>query len=166
MANWEFAICCPDFEGFLPGLLISSRLVSRDSDCHLGIGNGGGKQGRGNQPPLSTLRTRYGNSVSTPEATQNCKTQQNSLRKGSPYRISVSTSSIWTRLRTPFLWTPFPRSLCQNFEKVCPFQKPQFCARQLISAVRRSLQDFTRRSTETPTILSRQFVSSPRFSSK
>ena len=39
----------------------------------LGIGNGGGKQGRGNQPPISTIRTRYGNSVSTPEATWTCK---------------------------------------------------------------------------------------------
>ena len=41
--------------------------------------------------PLSTIRTRYGNSASTPQATGTCKTQQNSLRKGSPYGISVST---------------------------------------------------------------------------
>ena len=41
--------------------------------------------------PLSTIRTRYGNSVSTPEATRTCKTQQNSLQKGSRYGISVST---------------------------------------------------------------------------
>ena len=35
---------------------------------------------RGRQStPLSTVRTRYGNSVSTPEATRTCKTQQNSL---------------------------------------------------------------------------------------
>ena len=65
-------------------------------------------------PPLSTIRTRYGNSVSTPEAPQTCKTQQNSLQKGSRYGISISaTSSIRTRLRTPFLRTPFPRLLVQ-----------------------------------------------------
>ena len=57
----------------------------------LRIGNGIGKQGRGNQPPISTIRTPYGNSVSTPEATRTCKTQQNSLQKGSQYGISVST---------------------------------------------------------------------------
>ena len=34
----------------------------------LGIRNGVGKQGRGNQPPPSTIRTRYRNSVSTSEA--------------------------------------------------------------------------------------------------
>ena len=31
--------------------------------------------------PLSTIQTRYGNSVSTPEATRTCKTQQNSLQR-------------------------------------------------------------------------------------
>ena len=40
---------------------------------------------------LSTIRTRYGNSVSTPEATRTCKTQQNSLQKRSQYGVSVST---------------------------------------------------------------------------
>ena len=41
--------------------------------------------------PLSTIRTRYGNSVSTPDATRTGKTQQISLQKGSRYGISVST---------------------------------------------------------------------------
>ena len=41
--------------------------------------------------PLSTILTRYGNSVSAPEAPRTCKTQQNSLQKGSRYGISVST---------------------------------------------------------------------------
>ena len=61
--------------------------------------------------PLSTIRTRYGNSVSTPEATRTGKTQQNSLQKGSRYGISVSTPHrrYGHRLRTPFLRTPFPR---------------------------------------------------------
>ena len=63
--------------------------------------------------PLSTIRTRYGNSVSTPEATRTCKTQQNSLQKGSRYGISVSNPHrrYGHRLRTPFLRTPFPRLL-------------------------------------------------------
>ena len=41
--------------------------------------------------PLSTMRIRYRNSVSTPEATRTCKTQQNALQKGSRRGISVST---------------------------------------------------------------------------
>ena len=41
--------------------------------------------------PLSTIRTRYGNSVSTPRATQTCKFQQNSLQKGSRCGISAPT---------------------------------------------------------------------------
>ena len=63
--------------------------------------------------PLSTIRTRYGISVSTPEATQTGKTQQNSLPEGGRYRISVSTPHrrYGHRLRTPFLRTPFPRLL-------------------------------------------------------
>ena len=54
--------------------------------------------------PLSTIRTRYGNSVSTPEATRTGKTQQNSPLKGGRYRISVSTPHrrYGHRLRTPF----------------------------------------------------------------
>ena len=42
--------------------------------------------------PLWTLRTRYGNSVLTPEATRICKTQQNYLQNGSRYGIPVSTA--------------------------------------------------------------------------
>ena len=63
--------------------------------------------------PLSTIRTRYGNSVSTSEATQTCKTQQNSLQKGSRYGISVLTlhRRYGHRSRTPFLRMPFPRLL-------------------------------------------------------
>ena len=54
--------------------------------------------------PLSTIRTRYGNSVSTPEATRTCKAQQNHLQKRSRYGISVSTPHrrYGHRLRTPF----------------------------------------------------------------
>ena len=63
--------------------------------------------------PLSTIRTRYGNSVSTPGATRTGKNKQNSLQKGSRYGISVSTPHrrYGHRLRTPFLRTPFPRLL-------------------------------------------------------
>ena len=57
----------------------------------LGIGNGGGKQGRGNQPPYQ----RYGPDTEIQyrplASTRTCKTQQNSLQKGSRYGISVST---------------------------------------------------------------------------
>ena len=74
-------------------------------DFSPGIGNGVGRQGRGNQPPpLSTIRTRYGNSVSTPGATRTGENQQKSLQKGSRYGISVSTPHrrYGHRLRTPF----------------------------------------------------------------
>ena len=61
--------------------------VSIDQCKCLGIGNDDNKQGRGHQPRLLTMRTQYGNSVSTPEATRTCTTQQNPLRKESPYGI-------------------------------------------------------------------------------
>ena len=64
--------------------------------------------------PLSTIRTRHGNSVSTQETTRTSKkTQRNSLQKGGRYGISVSTSHrrYGHQLRTPFLRTPFPRLL-------------------------------------------------------
>ena len=69
--------------------------------------------------PLSTIRTRYGNSASTPGATRTGKNKQNSLQKGSRYGISVSTPHrrYGHRLRTPFLRTPFPRLLCSGTEK-------------------------------------------------
>ena len=59
------------------------------------------------------MRTRYGNSASTPEATRTCKTQQNSLQKRSRYGISVSAPHrrYRHRLRMPFLRMPFPRLL-------------------------------------------------------
>ena len=41
--------------------------------------------------PLSTIRTRYANSASTPGATRTGKNKRNSLQKGSRYWISVST---------------------------------------------------------------------------
>ena len=72
--------------------------------------------------PVLTIRTRYGNSVSTPEATRTGKTQQNSLQKGSRYGISVSTPHrrYGHRLRTPFLRMPFPRLLLQVFARLGP----------------------------------------------
>ena len=49
--------------------------------------------------PVSTILTRYGNSVSTPEATRSGKTQQNSSPRGKPVRsfsidptLSIRTS--------------------------------------------------------------------------
>ena len=69
--------------------------------------------------PLSTMQTRYGNSISTPEAIRTCKTQQKSLQKGSRHGISVSTPHRrhGHRLRTPFLRTPFPRLLLLPFSQ-------------------------------------------------
>ena len=70
--------------------------------------------------PQSTIRTRYGNSVSTPGATRTGKNKQTSLQKGSRYGISVSTPHrrYGHRLRTPFLRTPFPRLLStENLRK-------------------------------------------------
>ena len=63
--------------------------------------------------PLSTILTRYGNSVSTPGATRTGKCKQNPPQKRSQYGISVSTPHrrYGHRLRTPFLRTPFPRLL-------------------------------------------------------
>ena len=79
----------------------------------LGIGNGVSKQGRGSQPPLR----RYGPNTEIQYRPQKphrlAKTRRNSLRKGSRYRISVSTPHrrYGHRLRTPFLRTPSPRLL-------------------------------------------------------
>ena len=90
-----------DLDGANPRIGLNGPLSSRRKN--LGIGNGGGKRGRGNSPPLSTVRTRYGNSVSTPESTRTCKTQHNSpKRKPIRYFSFDPTSSIRTRLRTPF----------------------------------------------------------------
>ena len=84
----------------------------RRSPSNLGIGNGVGKQGRDNQPPLSTIRTRYGNSVSTPGATRTGKNKQNSLRKGSRIRnVSIDpTSSI----RTPIADAIFADAIAET----------------------------------------------------
>ena len=58
----------------------------------VGIGNGGGKQGRGNQPPYR----RHGPDMEIQyrpwKPTRTCKTQQNSLQKGSRYGISLLTT--------------------------------------------------------------------------
>ena len=75
-------------------------------------------------PPLSTIGTRYGNSVSTASMRRRCLQNQrvNSASSDSPlqrikeksrYGISVSTPHrrYGHRLRTPFLRTPFPRLL-------------------------------------------------------
>ena len=65
--------------------------------------------------PLSTIRTRYGNSASTPESTRTCETQQNSLQKGSRYGISVSIRTLTLQflffffsISLLFLFSDFP----------------------------------------------------------
>ena len=66
--------------------------------------------------PLSTIRARYGNAVSTPEATRTCKNPAEFSPKAKPIRnVSIDpTSAIRTRLRTPFLRTPFLRLLSRG----------------------------------------------------
>ena len=64
----------------------------------------GRQTGSRQSTPLSTIRTRCGNSVSTPGATRTGKNQQNSLQKGSRYGISVSTPH---RRYGHRLWMPF-----------------------------------------------------------
>ena len=70
--------------------------------------------------PLSTIGTRYGNSVSTASMPQNQRETSASsdsplqrVKEKSRYGISVSTPHrrYGRRLRTPFLRTPFPRLL-------------------------------------------------------
>ena len=89
------------------------KVCTENSPLNLGIRNGVGKRGRGNQPPYR----RYGPDTEIQyrpwEPHGLAKTQQNSLQKGSRYGISVSTPHrrYGHRLRTPFLRTPFPRLL-------------------------------------------------------
>ena len=73
----------------------------------LGIGNGVGKQGRGNQPPIDDTDPIRKFSID-PGAIQTGKNKQNFFQKGSRYGISVSTPHrrYGHRLRTPFLRTP------------------------------------------------------------
>ena len=87
--------------------------------------------------PLSTIRTRYGNSASTPGATRTGKNQQNALQKGSRHRISVSIPHrrYGHRLRTPFLRTPFPRLLVGTGEHP---PKPPFLETTLLRTPERT----------------------------
>ena len=66
--------------------------------------------------PLSTIRTRYGNSVSTPEATRTLQNPAEFSPNRKPIRnFSIDpTSSIRTRLQTPFLQTPFLHAPTNN----------------------------------------------------
>ena len=74
-----------------PPLLRAPKLSTRCTSLQSGNRKGWRQTGSLQSTPLSTIPTRYGNSVSTPEATRTCKTQQNFLQKGSRYGISVST---------------------------------------------------------------------------
>ena len=90
----------------------SDKIWDADPPNALGIGNGGGKQGRGNQPPYR----RYGPDTEIQYRPRSHTDLQNPAEfspKGKPIRnFSIDpTSSIRTRLRTPFLRTPFPRLL-------------------------------------------------------
>ena len=105
-------LCPPTpFRNFL--FMGNPRKFSGECFWGLGIGNGVGKQGRGNQPPYR----RYGPDADIQhrprEPHRLAKNKQNSLQRGSRYGISVSTPHrrYGHRLRTPFLRTPFPRLL-------------------------------------------------------
>ena len=82
-----------------------------------GIGKGGGKQGRGNQPPYR----RYGPDTEIQYRPRSHTDRRNPPQfspKGKPIRnFSMDpASSIRTRLRTPFFRTPFPRLLIHVVE--------------------------------------------------
>ena len=80
----------PSFRFWIPGE------HPKTSAKNLGIGNGVAVSADRVAAinPLSTIRTRCGNSVSTPGATRTGKNQQNSLQKGSRYGNSVSTQQV------------------------------------------------------------------------
>ena len=62
--------------------------------------------------PLSTIRTRYGNSASTPGATRTGKNQQNSLQKRKPIRnFSIDPSSS---IRTPIAGAIFADAISET----------------------------------------------------
>ena len=92
---------------------LASRKCCDSHNVDLGnsIGNSGGKQGRGNQPPYR----RYGPDTEIQyQPPRTCKTHQNSLQKEAIRNFSVDpTSSTRTRLRTPLLRMPFPRHLVE-----------------------------------------------------
>ena len=111
----------PDCSGLVTGSLIPLSLLLLGFPCYFPFaiflafwGGGGGafflsfpsrnrkrcrQTGSRQSTPLSTIRTRYGNSASAPGATRTGKNKQNSLQKGSRYGISVSTPT--SSIRTP-----------------------------------------------------------------
>ena len=98
----------------VPGVPGSSLLSVLQ--VHLGIGNGGGKQGHGNQPPIDDTDPIRKFSID-PGSHTDLQNPAEFSPKGKPIRnFSIDpTSSIRTRLRTPFLRTPFPRLLVHEF---------------------------------------------------
>ena len=100
------------------------RSVPDPWSVHLRIGNGVGKQGYGNRPPIDDrkpirkfsidplgLQNQWDNSASTDSPRQRFKEKS---RYGNS--VSIPHRRYGHRLRTPFLRTPFPRLLVQ---KVC-----------------------------------------------
>ena len=75
-------------------------------------GSGGGKQGRGNQPPIDDTEPIRKFSID-PRSHTDLQNPAEFSPKGKPIRnFSIDpTSSIRTQLRTPFLRTPFSRLL-------------------------------------------------------
>ena len=71
------------------------------------------QRGSRQSTPLSTIRTRYGNSVSTLGATRTAKNQQNLSKREADTEFQYRPHIVDTghRLGTPFLRTPFPRLL-------------------------------------------------------
>ena len=86
----------------------------------LRIGNGVGKQGYGNRPPIDDRKPIRKFSIDCLDASKNQRVNSAStdsplqrIKEKSRYGISVSTPHrrYGHRLRTPFLRTPFPRLL-------------------------------------------------------
>ena len=85
---------------------------------NLEIRNGDGKQGRGNQPPIDDTDPIRKFSID-PGCHTDLQNPAELSPKGKPIQnFSIDpASSIWTRLRTPFLRTPFPRLLWKLFHR-------------------------------------------------
>ena len=93
--------------------------------ANLGIGNGVGKQGRGNQPPIDDTDPIRKFSIDPRGPHGLAKTSRILSKKEFQYGISVSTPHrrYGHPLRTPFLRTPFPRLLAKIRAKI-PCKKP------------------------------------------
>ena len=101
--------------------------------------------------PLSTIRTRYGNSVSAPEPHGLAKTSRilSKREADTEFEFSVSTPHrrYGHRLRTPFLRTPFPRLLLRGGGGLNIFLGQPVCRTKLPRKVLISKRKMVRKTT-------------------